>query len=176
MIVLLKFQVRWLAKLAGLGILASSFGCAGGREVTPEALNSAKDLWARAAIRDYELEWTTSGMNSARYLATVHGGLVHKVESIQPDGGRIPVTGEARYYGVDGLFLTIASELAQLNSENPFGQPKGTKVVMRFEPDPKLGYPHWYRRDVMGTLRGVRIEVTRLVPLAPASIPLEADH
>ena len=65
---------------------------------------------------------------------------------------------------MDGLFLTIAEELSVLKTDRPFGQPKGTKVLMRFEPDPKRGYPHWYRRDVMGTPQGTRIDVIRLVP------------
>src|SRR5262249_47666670 len=69
-----------------------------------------------------------------------------------------------KYFGVDGLFTTIADELAQLKMDRPFGQPKGTKVVMRFTPDPKLGYPRSYRRDVLGTAQGVAIDVIRLIP------------
>ena len=67
-------------------------------------------------------------------------------------------------YSVDGLFLTIADELALLKTDHPFGQPPGTKVVMRFKPDPKLGYPHWYRRDVMGSTQAIAIDVVKLVP------------
>ena len=74
---------------------------------------------------------------------------------------------------MDGLFLTIADELASLKTDNPFGQPKGTKVVMRFKPDPKLGYPLWYRRDVMGTPQGMRIDVIKLVPMQ--GVELEAN-
>jgi len=32
---------------------------------------------------------------------------------------------------------------------------------------PKLGYPHWYRRDVLGAQQGVAIDVIKLSP-APA--------
>jgi hypothetical protein len=70
---------------------------------------------------------------------------------------------------VDGLFLTIAEELAQLKTETPFTRPRGTKVLMRFKPDPKLGYPLWYRRNVMGATRSMQIDVLKLVPKAPAS-------
>ena len=46
------------------------------------------------------------------------------------------------FFGVDGLFRTMDEELAVCSkSETPFGQPKGTKVVMRFQPDDKLGIP-----------------------------------
>jgi hypothetical protein len=168
-------RAHWFAMLGILAILGSTLGCAGGQEVTPEAIEAAKRLWTQASIRDYDLEWSTSGSNNARYFVTVHGGLVDKVELIQPDGSRVKGTGEARFYGVDGLFLTIADELAQLKKDRPFDQPPGTKFVMRFKTDSKLGYPHWYRRDVMGTSRGVRIDVIRLVPTAPTSIPLEAE-
>ena len=68
-----------------------------------------------------------------------------------------------RYFSVDGLFLTIANELALMKTDRPFNAPKGTKVVMRFQPDSKLGYPHWYRRDVMGTSQMMTIDVLQLV-------------
>ena len=65
---------------------------------------------------------------------------------------------------MDGLFLTIANELAQLKTDHPFDQPAGTQVVMRWKPDPKLGYPQWYRRDVMGTPLSIAIDVVKFVP------------
>ena len=98
---------------------------------------------------------------------TVRGGDVRKVESVQADGRRFVLNpSDTRFYSVDGLFLTIADELAQLKTDHPFGQPQGTKVVMRFKPDPKLGYPQWYRRDVMGTTQAIAIDVVKLVPVA----------
>ena len=91
---------------------------------------------------------------------------MRKVESVQTDGRRFELhPPETRFYSVDGLFLTIADELAQLKTEHPFGQPQGTRVVMRFKPDAKLGYPLWYRRDVMGTTLAIAIDVVKLVPV-----------
>jgi Family of unknown function (DUF6174) len=171
--------VSWIATVSIGAILGSAFGCGGGKEVAPEAIAAAKRLWTNAGIRDYDLElnWSTSGMNTAHYVITVHAGTVQKVESIQPDGRRIVlVPGAAKYYSVDGLFLTIADELAQMQTDRPFNQPKGTKVVMRMETDPKLGYLHWYRRDVMGASQGARIDVIRLTPTAPAKAPLGASR
>ena len=110
----------------------------------------------------------STGAQNNHYFVTVRGGEVRKVESIRPDGQRFALKpADTRYYSVDGLFLTIADELALLKTDHPFGQPKGTKVVMRFKPDPKLGYPHWYRRDVMGTSLAIAIDVVKLVPKAP---------
>jgi hypothetical protein len=35
---------------------------------------------------------------------------------------------------------------------------------MRFTPDPKLGYPRSYRRNVLGTSLELAIDVIRLIP------------
>ena len=165
--------VSWSRKLAIHGILviiAAASGCAGGQEATPDAIKQARDLWTKADIRDYELDWTVTGAQNNHYFVTVHDGKVGTVESVRPDGQRFALKpAETRFYSVDGLFLTIADELAQLKTDHPFGQPAGTKVVMRFKPDPALGYPHWYRRDVMGTSLAIAIDVVKLVPQAPNS-------
>ena len=71
---------------------------------------------------------------------------------------------------MDGLFLTMDEELATCSkAEKPFGEPKGTKVVMRFLPDAKLGYPHWYHRDVLGTSASMAIEVNAMTPVPAGS-------
>ena len=63
--------------------------------------------------------------------------------------------------------MIMSDELAQRKSNAPFGQPKGTKSVLRFTPDPKLGYPRSYRRDVLGAPMSLAIDVVRLVPEPP---------
>ncbi len=157
---------RWLVRLGTLLMLWLALGCSGGQEVTSEAIEKAKDHWSGAGIRDYDLDWVTTGRNNSHYFVKVRGNAVRQVDSVLTDGRTIELhPGEPRFYGVDGLFLTIADELAQLRTDTPFGQPKGTKVVMRFKADPKLGYPLWYRRDVLGTLQSVSIDVLKLVPL-----------
>jgi hypothetical protein len=139
-------------------------GCSRGEAVTPETIAAAKATWAAAGIRDYDLEWRVTGPNRAHYYVTVRGAEVRKVESVAPDERRFEVhPAEPRFYGVDGLFITIADELAQLQTDSPFGQRKGTQVVMRFTPDPKLGYPRSYHRDVLGTSQGLAIDVVRLI-------------
>jgi hypothetical protein len=153
-----------------LTVFGAALGCSRGQEVTSEAISQAHERWANAGIRDYNLEWTVTGPNNAHYYVTVRGGEVSDIESDAPDGRRVKVRSHApRYFGVDGLFLTIANEMALMNSDRPFNQPKGTKVLMRFQPDSKLGYPHWYRRDVMGTSQMLTIDVVKLVPNSPVS-------
>jgi Family of unknown function (DUF6174) len=158
-------------KILGLvTILGTTIGCAGGQEVTPETINTAKQGWKTAGIRDYDLDWTVTGAQNNHYYVTVRDGDVRTVESVRTDGRRFELhPAETRFYSVDGLFLTIADELAQLKTDHPFGQPQGTRVVMRFKPDAKLGYPLWYRRDVMGTTLAIAIDVVKLVPVATTS-------
>jgi Family of unknown function (DUF6174) len=161
---------RRVATVGVLAIAAFALGCSRGQEVTPQALAQARQLWKDAGISAYELEWTVTGPNNAHYDVTVQGGQVRKVMSVQPDGHQVErEPPDTRFYSVDGLFLTIADELAQLKTDRPFNQPPGTKVLMRFQPDSKLGYPRWYRRDVMGTSQAMRIDVVKLVPSAVTS-------
>ena len=156
--------------MAALCVVCLFAGCSGGQTVTPEALAAARQTWTAAGMHDYDLEWTASGPSSGHYFVTVRGGEVRKVESVAPDGRKYELhPAEPRFFGVDGLFTTIADELAQLKSDRPFGQPKGTKVVMRFTPDPRLGYPRLYRRDLLGTMRGLAIDVVRLTPVEPGT-------
>ena len=164
----------WRARFEVAALLTCAIGCAGGETVTPEAVDLARRLWTKASIRDYDLDWTVRGRNNAHYLATVRDGEVRKLKSIAPNGA----TGELRpvdreYYSVDGLFRTMADDLAMLNSDRPFGEPKGTKVVMRFQPDSRLGYPHFYRRDVLGTSLSISIEVNSLTRVPGASAARE---
>jgi hypothetical protein len=161
-----------LSALYGVSLV---MGCSGGLEVTPESIASARNAWAQRGIVDYDLEWTAAGTTSAHYYVTVREGSVRKIESVAPDGQRFELhPAEPRFYGVDGLFTTIADELAQRKLDRPFGQPSGTKVVMRFTLDPKLGYVRSYRRDVLGTSLALRIDVIRLIPTS-ANAGLSSD-
>jgi hypothetical protein len=151
-----------------VALLAGTIGCSGGQEVTPEAVDQAKRFWTQANIKDYDLDYTVRGRIPAHYLVTVRDGEVRKIESVGPDGRHELPSPQPRYFGVEGQFLTIKEDLVLARRDEPFGQPKGTKVVMRFQPDPKLGYPRWYRRDVLGTPLSIAIEVNALTPARTA--------
>ncbi len=151
-------------RLALLLVLPMLAGCAGGQDVTPRAIRDARRLWDRAGIRDYDLEWTSTGLRSSHYRVSVRNGRVESIESVYQGKGYPVRPAEPRYYGVDGLFLTIEDELAQLQTAAPFGHAKGTKAVLRFTPDPRFGYPRSYRRDVLGTPQVVALDVTRFAP------------
>jgi hypothetical protein len=155
------------ALLSGLPGLA---GCGGGQDVTAASIQAARQRWQQARIHDYDLEWTSSGLRQAHYLVAVRNDTVRTITMLQPSGRRTVLQShDPRYFGVDGLFLVMADELAQLGTDRPFGQPRGTKVVLRFTPDPKLGYPRRYRRDVVGARSGLSIDVLRLTPNSAAA-------
>jgi hypothetical protein len=145
-------------------------GCAGGEDVTTQSIRAARARWDRAKFRNYDLEWTSSGLSNAHYVVSVRDGRVTLIESLASSGRRgVVKPAEPEFYGVDGLFTIMDDELAQLDQPTPFGHPKGTKAVLRFSPDPKLGYPRNYRRDVMGAPMALVIDVVRLTPIAPRS-------
>ncbi len=148
-------------------LLVFAFSCAGGENVTPASLKAAKDRWDKANLRDYEVEWTSSVPTHTRYVVTVRDGKVTSVEGIALDGRRYkakPV--DLSYYGVNGLFLIIADDLAQLDTNTPFGLPKGSRAVMKFTPDLEYGFPRRYRRDVVGAPVALAIDVVRFEPVA----------
>jgi hypothetical protein len=150
-------------------------GCSGGQEVTRENIEAARQRWAVAGIRDYDLEYTTAPANG-HFLVTVREGVVKKVEGIGPGGARNELhPGAPRYYSVDGIFTTIADELAQLSKANPFDLPKGTTIVMKFKTNPELGYTEWYRRDIMGTSQSARIDIVKLTRTAAPPKPEKTE-
>ena len=77
-----------LVAMTGLAAVCIFARCSGGQSVTPEALAAARKVWAEAGIRDYDLEWSASGITSAHYYVTVREREVRKVESIASDGRR----------------------------------------------------------------------------------------
>ncbi len=166
----LQRRPRWHARLGIPAMLIMTVGCAGGENVTPEAIAQSRRLWTQANIRDYDLDYTLRGRNNAHYLVTVRGGEVRKLEMFQRDGSTRELDShQPQSYSVDGLIRTIDDELALSKSDRPFDKPKGTKVVMRFQPDAKLGYPHWYHRDVLGTDLSIAIEVNTMTPVPSGS-------
>lgn len=148
-------------------------GCDGGQEVTFESVRAAQAKWDQAGITNYNLEWVSKGPRNVHYRVFVRDSLVKAIYAVLPDGREVVANpAEPKFYGVDGLFITIFDEIGQLKTANPFGLPKGAKAVLRFSPDPKLGYPKSYRRDLLGTPQGLAIDVIRLDLNATGPIPL----
>jgi hypothetical protein len=147
--------------------LVALAGCAGGEPVSDRSLREARQRWGRAGVRDYDLEWASSGERQSHFAVTVRSGRVQSVAIVGPDGQRHEAKPAApEYYGVEGLFTTIADEFKQLDTDRPFNRPKGSKAVLRFTPDPTYGFPRSYRRDVVGAPVALAIDVLRFTPVA----------
>ena len=158
-------------RLMAVLMLALS-GCGGGVDATKESVAEAEAKWKAAGLRSYNLEWVNSGLGTGHYRVFVRDGDVKAIYSVIPGGREVVAKpGTPRMYSVDGLFTVITDEIAQLGTASPFGQPKGTTAILKFTPDPKLGYPRNYRRDVMGTPKGIAIDVLALDPSPPPEIP-----
>jgi len=163
--------MRNAASIVVFSSLAPLVGCNGGEAVTDQTLAAAKQHWKRAEIRNYDLEWMSSGMNQALYRVQVRDDQVERVDQVLSDGQTVELhPAQARYFSVDGLFLTIAEDLAQLRTDHPFGMAKGTSAVLRFSPDAQYGFPRAYRRDYAGSPRPLAIDVIRFEPRA-SSVP-----
>lgn len=159
-------------------ILLALSGCAReGEDVNTRSLGKARRAWDAAGLRDYNLEWTSSGAREGEYRVFVRDGQVRAIYQTafdrREDRRRETVArpGEPGSFGVEGLFQIIEEELEMAQSDAPFGQPKGTRVVLRFAPDPKLGYPRSFRRDVLGSSGRLAIDVIRFEPNPDATIP-----
>jgi hypothetical protein len=141
------------------------FGCGGGQEVTSASLAAARRQWQQANVRDYELEWKSSGARAGHYFVTVRDGKVVEIDQLQPDGTRTQARpGDASYYGVEGLFRTIEADVEHCIDLVRNGPDRGKQIFVRFWPDPRYGYPARYRRDVTGSLRSLAIDVVRFAP------------
>jgi hypothetical protein len=165
-------QNGWTPRLAVFVAALAFAGCGGGENVTSRSLLNAKRTWQAAKIRDYNLEWRSMGAREGHYLVYVRGGRVRKVYLVQPDGQEV----EAKpalpdFFGIDGLFQIIDEERLQTQEDQPFGQAKGSRTILKFTPDAKLGYPRHYRRDVVGSLKGLTIDVIQLDTQPAPDIP-----
>ena len=151
-------------------------GCGRGQEVTRASIQEARGRWKKAGVKNYDLEWESTGLSRSHYLVKVRGGQVENVEGVKPDGSHIPLKPvDTSLYSIDGLFTIVADELALLDTPTPFGQPKGTTAVLRFTTDSKYGYLSSYRRDVMGAPSALAIDVLRFTPVQPRPEPKAAS-
>ncbi len=165
-----------MRRIIAFGILAASLfsGCGKScEELNSRVLEKAKASWKKAGVKSYNLWWSTSGVRKQRYRVFVRDGQVKRIDMLQEGGGAVEAKpGSPSMFGVEGLFKTLREELDQLESDKPFGQPKGAKAVLCVEFDPKLSFPKRYLRDVMGSGRGLEIDVETLLPQdASAEIP-----
>ncbi len=138
-------------------------GCVEGEDVDPRTIARARRVWDQAKPSNYDLEWTVSGAREAHYLVAVRDGSVQSIESVGPDGKKTAIhPPDPSYYSVEGLFHTLEDEADQVIQPRPFGLPEGTIPKLRFDSDPRLGYPRRYRRSVDRPEGRLALDVLRI--------------
>jgi hypothetical protein len=156
-------------RFLALGLVA---GCADGEDVTVRSLANARRAWDSAGVRDYDLEWTSTGAAEGHYRVAVRGGEVRSVLQIVrtgPSGAAREIAArpaDPGYYGVEGLFRVLDEDRAQAASDAAVRTPRGAGGAdpLRFRTDPRLGYPLRYRRGAAGEPSGLAVDVIRFVP------------
>lgn len=122
--------------------------------LTADTLRTARRLWNRAALRDYDLTFV---MHASRYDVQVRGGIVRDLRV----NGQMTTSGDWGLFSMDGLFDTLAMELENRQSdEGPFAA--GREVSLRARFHPVMGYIERYLR---GGKRGTSIEQVSLAPV-----------
>ena len=127
-------------------------------ELTSERLEVASKRWRDAHVGAYSLGLEMQGSELERGAYDVEVG---KDGSVRASRNRIPVTGEARSYAVEGLLATLAEEVRNLSDpQRTFGAPPGYRAYLyaRFD---ERGIPQRYRRVVGGTNRWSEWTVAR---------------
>lgn len=120
-------------------------------ELTRARLREAEARWHEAAPRDYLLEVTVSGSQSAVYVVEVQEG-----EPVQATRNNRPLLQRRTWdaWTVPGLFDVIASDLDAVENNQQ-------RLQLRCQFDPEYGYPAKYERIEFGTGLHITFEVTR---------------
>lgn len=169
------------ASSAVVFLLLVCVGCGNSVDVSTRSIREAKRTWDESNIRDYDLEWRSTGDQPGHYLVYVRQGKVREVRriletkrEIQANNGRNVIEahpGDPTLYSVEGLFRILEQELDEAQSETPFGTRKEARVLLKFTPDDDLGYPRSYRRDVTGARSSLALDVMKLDTHPKAEIP-----
>ncbi len=127
--------------------------------VTRADLEAAIQRWDKHGPASYNIDLKLGGKTPGTVHVEVRN---HEVTAMTRDG----VTPSQRrtwdYWSVPEQFETIRADFDSAEDpQRPFGAPAGSKVMMRAEFDPELGYPRNYQRQVLGTDLDVQWEVTR---------------
>ena len=138
-------------------------GCVEGEDVDPRTIARARRMWDQAKPANYDLEWTVSGAREGHYLVSVREGAVRSIESVGPSGKKTPIhPPDPSYYSVEGLFRALEAEADQVIQPRPFGLSERTVPRLRFDSDPRLGYPRRYRRYVDSPGGRLALDVLRI--------------
>lgn len=135
-------------------------GRSGGRELTREDLEAARERWSRSGPASYTLVIETRGATGKRSVVEVRDGDVVSMET----GGRPASRTAWEYWTVDGLFDFLDTELRNAAAAEQTYGASPDQVVLQARFDDELGYPRRFLRHVLGTRNGIEWVVESLTP------------
>ena len=132
-----------------------------GDPLTREALDKAREVWAKHGIEDYDMSVTVTGRQSGEHRIEVRGGKVAKMTT----GGAPAPKHVWEYWDVNGMFQFLKTELG--NAERPraaYGVDDADDVILRVAFDEQFGYPRRFLRHVLGRDAGSEWRITAFEP------------
>lgn len=126
-------------------------------------LEAAEARWRAEGPADYDLDLKLGGARPGSVHVEVRGG---RVTAMTRDGRTPSQRRTWDVWSVEGQFDTLYRELELADAPAREMQvDAATRLVLRAQFDPRLGYPRRYRRIVLGEGPEVYWEVTRFRPL-----------
>lgn len=162
-------QLRWLIGLAiAVVVLATTiylFRLAAARriaELTSDAFDAAIERWEAAGPDSYDMELEIRGNRPGTVLVQVRQGEVVRMQR----NGYVPSQRRTwDVWSVPGQFDTIEREMEMAaDPESQLNARRGTKILLRCDFDPELGYPVKFHRAVSYGGPEVYWRVTRFEP------------
>lgn len=117
-------------------------------ELTIDALHAAQRRWQAHGPASYDLELTLGGATPGRVQVKVRDG---EATDMVRNGERPEDRRSWNVWTVPGQFAMMARELElAADPQREMNAPAGTRLLLRAQFDPELGYPVHYHRMVVG--------------------------
>jgi len=128
-------------------------------ELTPEALEAARDRWERHGPTSYDLELAIAGNRPGTVRLEVRDGVA---TSFTRDGHTPAQRRTWDYWTVDGQFDTLERELENAGDpQQTYRTDAGARVMLKAQFDEHYGYPRKFVRSVPGGQQDMQWEVQR---------------
>jgi hypothetical protein len=128
-------------------------------ELTEEALDAAEQLWVQQGPKSYDMDFEVRGNQPGVVHVEVRDG---EVTAMQRDGLTPSQRRTWVYWSVPGRFDELERELEMAaDPEHEMQAVAGTRLSVRCEFDPQLGFPRQFHRIAYGGGTEVYWRVTR---------------
>lgn len=126
--------------------------------LTPEALQSAHELWKQRDPKNYQMNVVVSGSQSQTYHVEVRDGAATSVT--QGNGLTIKRRASWQYWTIDGLLGVLDHDLRYVHDPaRGFGAQPGSAVILRARFDAERGFPAEYERVIISPASQMRWRV-----------------